>query len=208
MIQMVVQALGKMFRGTGIRGNDRPCGHVQGCGRVAPHGILPPFGPGSAMISTNLGLFNLIPPAGAGRRLAFVPPSLRGVRGKPLKPEQQGLSAACGHSVAFGPYSTGYLPGFSEVEAVLRRKTKIVQAGTLAIGGGAPVSVQSMTTTDTRNWQETVRQIKALADAGCELVRVAVPDFEAVAACRRSALPRLFLWQQISTLTGGWLWKP
>ena len=75
----------------------------------------------------------------------------------------------------------------------MRRKTKKVQAGTLAIGGGAPVSVQSMTTTDTRNWQETVRQIKALADAGCELVRVAVPDCEAAAAlpkiCAAAPIP-------------------
>ncbi len=51
--------------------------------------------------------------------------------------------------------------------------------GDVPIGGGAPVVVQSMTNTDTRNWQTTVAQIKRLEDAGCEIVRVAVPDQEA-----------------------------
>jgi (E)-4-hydroxy-3-methylbut-2-enyl-diphosphate synthase len=47
------------------------------------------------------------------------------------------------------------------------------------MGGGAPVVVQSMTNTDTRDWQATVTQIKRLEDAGCEIVRVAVPDHHA-----------------------------
>lgn len=75
----------------------------------------------------------------------------------------------------------------------MRKETKKVQVGDLAIGGGAPISVQSMTTTDTRNWQATVQQIKALAEAGCQLVRVAVPDSEAEAAlpkiCSASPIP-------------------
>ncbi len=57
--------------------------------------------------------------------------------------------------------------------------------GDLAIGGGASISVQSMTTTDTRDWQATGQQIRALAQAGCQLVRVAVPDGEAAEALER-----------------------
>jgi (E)-4-hydroxy-3-methylbut-2-enyl-diphosphate synthase len=52
--------------------------------------------------------------------------------------------------------------------------------GGVPIGGGAPVVVQSMTNTDTRDWQATVAQIRRLEEAGCELVRVAVPDEVAV----------------------------
>ncbi|HEY4719839.1 MAG TPA: flavodoxin-dependent (E)-4-hydroxy-3-methylbut-2-enyl-diphosphate synthase, partial [Candidatus Methylomirabilis sp.] len=62
-----------------------------------------------------------------------------------------------------------------------RRKTRQIQVGTLKIGGDAPVSVQSMTKTDTRNVEATVDQIWALEAAGCELVRLAVPDEEAAA---------------------------
>ncbi|MBN2232250.1 MAG: flavodoxin-dependent (E)-4-hydroxy-3-methylbut-2-enyl-diphosphate synthase [Deltaproteobacteria bacterium] len=62
-----------------------------------------------------------------------------------------------------------------------RTQTRQLHYGTLPIGGGAPVVVQSMTNTDTRDAVATVAQIRALAVAGCELVRVAVPD-EAAAA--------------------------
>lgn len=62
-----------------------------------------------------------------------------------------------------------------------RRKTRQIQVGSLKIGGDAPVSVQSMTKTDTRDVEATVDQIWALEAAGCELVRVAVPDEEAAA---------------------------
>jgi (E)-4-hydroxy-3-methylbut-2-enyl-diphosphate synthase len=57
-----------------------------------------------------------------------------------------------------------------------REKTKAVRVGGLTIGGGSPVAVQSMTNTDTRDVAATVKQIHALQEAGCELVRVAVPD--------------------------------
>ncbi|MBI2869785.1 MAG: flavodoxin-dependent (E)-4-hydroxy-3-methylbut-2-enyl-diphosphate synthase [Chloroflexi bacterium] len=63
-----------------------------------------------------------------------------------------------------------------------RRQSKRIYIGRLAIGGGAPVSVQSMTKTDTRDIAATVRQIKELEDCGCELIRVAVPDAEAARA--------------------------
>lgn len=63
-----------------------------------------------------------------------------------------------------------------------RRKTKQIQVGSVKIGGDAPVVVQSMTNTDTRNVEATVSQINALQEAGCEIVRVAIPDEEAAAA--------------------------
>ncbi|MFC2013040.1 flavodoxin-dependent (E)-4-hydroxy-3-methylbut-2-enyl-diphosphate synthase [Chloroflexota bacterium] len=63
-----------------------------------------------------------------------------------------------------------------------RRVSKPVQIGSVTIGGDAPVVVQSMTKTDTRDVMSTTRQIKELEDYGCELVRVAVPDAEAVQA--------------------------
>lgn len=57
-----------------------------------------------------------------------------------------------------------------------RRYTKSIHVGTVKIGGGAPVIVQSMTSTDTRDVAATVEQTKRLEEAGCEIVRVAVPD--------------------------------
>ncbi len=66
-----------------------------------------------------------------------------------------------------------------------RRETSQVRVGKVAIGGGAPVSVQSMTCTKTADVDATVGQIQALTAAGCEIVRVAVPDTEAAAAIGR-----------------------
>ena len=63
-----------------------------------------------------------------------------------------------------------------------RKKTKPVFFGGVQVGGDAPVVVQSMTCTDTRNVAATVDQIKQLKEAGCEIVRVAVPDEEAARA--------------------------
>ncbi len=74
-----------------------------------------------------------------------------------------------------------------------RRTSRQVRIGGVAIGGGAPVVVQSMTNTDTRNPGETLAQIAALAGAGCEVARVAVPDAEAARSlaeiCAQSPLP-------------------
>ena len=66
-----------------------------------------------------------------------------------------------------------------------RRRTRAVRVGSLTLGAGAPVRVQSMTKTDTRDVGATVRQARALERAGCEIVRVAVPDHGAVAAFAR-----------------------
>lgn len=67
----------------------------------------------------------------------------------------------------------------------LRRKTRAVKVGNVVIGGGAPISVQSMTTTKTDDWAATLDQIGQLAAAGCEIARVSVPDQKAAAACKK-----------------------
>lgn len=59
---------------------------------------------------------------------------------------------------------------------------KEISVGGVKIGGNNPVSIQSMTNTDTRNVKETVAQIRRLETAGCEIIRVAVPDMEAARA--------------------------
>ena len=59
-----------------------------------------------------------------------------------------------------------------------RRKTRKIKVGNLEIGGNAPISVQSMTNTDTTNIPDTISQIHKMEKEGCELVRVAVPDLE------------------------------
>ncbi len=63
-----------------------------------------------------------------------------------------------------------------------RKQTRQILVGTVKIGGGAPISVQSMTKTDTHNVRATRDQIQRLAQAGCEIVRVAVPDERAAGA--------------------------
>jgi (E)-4-hydroxy-3-methylbut-2-enyl-diphosphate synthase len=63
-----------------------------------------------------------------------------------------------------------------------RRISKPIQIGQVTIGGGAPIVIQSMTNTDTRDAVSTIRQIKELEEADCEVVRVAVPDNQAAAA--------------------------
>ena len=60
-----------------------------------------------------------------------------------------------------------------------------VRAGNIDIGGGAPVSVQSMTNTDTHDYDATLAQVRSLADAGCDIIRLAVPDLDAVETIRR-----------------------
>lgn len=65
---------------------------------------------------------------------------------------------------------------------IIRRKTRQISIGSVQVGGDAPITVQSMTKTDTRDIQKTVAQIRRLESAGCEIVRVAVPDEEAARA--------------------------
>ncbi|NLM44653.1 MAG: flavodoxin-dependent (E)-4-hydroxy-3-methylbut-2-enyl-diphosphate synthase [Clostridiales bacterium] len=66
----------------------------------------------------------------------------------------------------------------------MRKKTKIVKIGNIEIGGGKRIVVQSMTNTKTENIKETVKQIKELESIGCEIIRLAVPTFEAAEALR------------------------
>lgn len=74
-----------------------------------------------------------------------------------------------------------------------RKNTRTVKIGPYAIGGGNPVRIQSMTNTHTKDTLATLKQIDELAKAGCEIVRVAVPDMETgrtlAELCRQSALP-------------------
>ncbi len=56
---------------------------------------------------------------------------------------------------------------------------KSVKVGNITIGGGAPISIQSMTNVDSRDEQALLMQIRQLTDAGCEIVRIAIPDMEA-----------------------------
>ena len=74
-----------------------------------------------------------------------------------------------------------------------RKITRPVHVGNLTIGGGAQIVIQSMNNTDTRDVQATLRQIDQLAEAGCDLTRLAIPDQESADALARirplSALP-------------------
>lgn len=74
-----------------------------------------------------------------------------------------------------------------------RRKTRQIRIGDVLVGGGAPISVQSMTKTDTRDVRATLAQVGRLERAGCEIVRLAVPDAAAADALgvirKRSRLP-------------------
>ena len=61
-----------------------------------------------------------------------------------------------------------------------RRKTRKIEIGKVPVGGGFPVTIQSMTKTDTRDRDATLAQIRSLENAGCEIVRIAVPDQQAL----------------------------
>ena len=65
-----------------------------------------------------------------------------------------------------------------------RKITRIVNVGGIKIGGEEPVVIQSMTNTDTRDVKKTLEQIDKLVDAGCQIVRCAVPDMEACEALK------------------------
>ena len=65
-----------------------------------------------------------------------------------------------------------------------RRQSKAIYIGGVKVGGGAPISVQSMTKTDTRDVKATIKQIKELTECGCEIIRCAVPDMEAAKALK------------------------
>jgi (E)-4-hydroxy-3-methylbut-2-enyl-diphosphate synthase len=76
---------------------------------------------------------------------------------------------------------------------IKRRPSQAIKIGTVTVGGDAPIIVQSMTKTDTRDIKKTVSQINELAECGCEIVRVAIPDTKAAEALvsikKQSPLP-------------------
>ena len=69
--------------------------------------------------------------------------------------------------------------------SIERKKTRRIRVGNIEIGDMAPISVQSMTNTFTHDIPATVSQIKRLEEAGCEIVRLAVPDEKAAKATLR-----------------------
>lgn len=68
---------------------------------------------------------------------------------------------------------------------IKRKKTRVIHVGQVPVGGSHPISVQSMTKTDTRDVKATVKQIQSLVLSGCEIIRIAVPDAEAAKALGR-----------------------
>jgi len=67
---------------------------------------------------------------------------------------------------------------------LLRRKSRKVKVGNLFIGGNAPITIQSMTTTDTVDTKATIKQIHGLEEIGCDIVRVSAPTMEAAKALK------------------------
>jgi len=114
----------------------------------------------------------------------------------PLSPVMTGPASACARPAGL-PEPDGLpevvaVPPLSPSDAP-RNRTRPVRVGGVPIGGGAPVVVQSMTTTMTWDIEATLAQIGRLAEAGCEVVRVAVPDDKSADALaeivRRSPVP-------------------
>ena len=66
-----------------------------------------------------------------------------------------------------------------------RKTTRQIRVGSVPVGGGAPIAVQSMTNTDTRDVDATVAQIARLIKSGCDIIRVAVLDLDAARAIRQ-----------------------
>lgn len=77
---------------------------------------------------------------------------------------------------------------------IVRKKTNKVRVGDVFIGGDSAITVQSMTNTKTSDIKATASQIKSLEEAGCDIVRVAVPDIEAAMAIKEIKSKFKFLW--------------
>ncbi len=67
---------------------------------------------------------------------------------------------------------------------MMRKLTRKVKVGSIYVGGDSPISIQSMTNTDTRDAKNTLNQIKQLEEIGCDIIRCAVPDIEASEALK------------------------
>ena len=73
----------------------------------------------------------------------------------------------------------------SQASPIKRRKSRQIMVGNVPVGGDAPISVQSMTNTETCDVQATLSQINAIADAGADIVRVSVPSMDAAEAFKQ-----------------------
>lgn len=89
-----------------------------------------------------------------------------------------------------------------------RNDTRVVRIGDRVIGGGNPVLIQSMCNTKTEDVAATVAQILKLEEAGCEIIRVAVPTMEAAEALKQIKRRSIFPWWQISILIIALRWQP
>ena len=86
--------------------------------------------------------------------------------------------------------------------------TRQILVGGIPIGGGAPVVIQSMLNTKTTDVEGSLSQIRALAAAGCQIARLAVPNMKLPEPLLTSARKALCLWLQTFTLTTSWLLLP
>ena len=81
---------------------------------------------------------------------------------------------------------------------------RLVKCGDVEIGGGSCVSIQSMTNTKTTDVEATVIQIRELEEAGCQIVRLAVPDMDAAEAFKRIRSRCMCRWWRIYTSITVW----
>ncbi len=70
----------------------------------------------------------------------------------------------------------------NHVSPIIRRQSRSIQVGSVQVGGDAPISVQSMTNTNTRDVESTLAQVRALEQVGADIVRISIPDMEAAEA--------------------------
>ena len=167
-----------------------------------------------AFIAVNLALMNMLPiPALDGGRifLLLVTCVIEAVSRRKLNPKYEGYIHAAGMMLLLA------LNGFCNVQRYIqdsddmmekRDTVRKIKVGGVEIGGGAPVSVQTMCNTKTWDVEATVEQIKAMEAAGADIVRIAIPDMDSARARlpdkgNRCGCP----WWRISTSTTAWLWR-
>ena len=196
----IVKSLGRLAVGQGREDISSPIGITQVSSDAVERGT------GSyiwvlALVSLSLALLNLLPllPLDGGHILFAL---LEGARGRIVRREVYERVSVVGLAVVLLLFFIGITNDIGRLSVrapglhrSLRRgeRRRQITVGNVAIGGGAPVVVQSMTLTKTHDVEATTAQIAALASAGCEVVRVAVPKNEDAAALplivRLSPLP-------------------
>ena len=83
---------------------------------------------------------------------------------------------------------------------ISRRKSSVIKVGNVPVGGDSPISVQSMTNTNTEDVKSTVKQVKELEEVGADIVRISTPSEESVVAFGQIKNWLMCLWLQIFTL--------